>query len=94
MDQTRFQTANILSALVWAPVMFLPGWLAGRGAGVFARMDGDHMFWFVIGITIATIIVTVIGVRFSRRVRAANASVAFMCHRPNSNLLCGWFPSA
>ncbi len=52
------------------------------------------MFWFVIGITIATIIVTVIGVRFSRRVRAANASVAFMCHRPNSNLLCGWFPSA
>jgi len=40
MDQTRFQTANILSALVWAPVMFLPGWLAGRGAGVFARMTG------------------------------------------------------
>ncbi|NKW80018.1 alkaline phosphatase [Ochrobactrum pecoris] len=64
MDQTRFQTANVLSALVWAPLMFLPGWLAGRGAGIFARMDGDHMFWFVIGITIVTIIATVIGVRF------------------------------
>jgi len=49
---------------VWAPAMFLPGWLAGRGAGVFARMDGDHMFWFVVGITIVTIIATVIGVRF------------------------------
>ncbi|GAA5541073.1 MULTISPECIES: DedA family protein [Brucella/Ochrobactrum group] len=64
MDQTRFQTANVLSALVWAPLMFLPGWLAGRGAGIFAKMDGDHMFWFAIGITVLTLIVTVIGVRF------------------------------
>ncbi len=64
MDQTRFQTANILSAMVWAPVMFLPGWLAGRGMGVFAKMNGDHMFWFVIGITALTIVATVIGMRF------------------------------
>ncbi len=40
MDQTRFQTANILSALVWAPVMFLPGWLAGRGAGILPGWTG------------------------------------------------------
>ncbi len=53
-----------MMSMVWAPAMFLPGWLAGRGAGVFARMDGDHMFWFVVGITIVTIIATVIGVRF------------------------------
>jgi membrane protein DedA with SNARE-associated domain len=64
MDQTRFQTANVLSALVWAPLMFLPGWLAGRGAGIFAKMDSDHMFWFAIGITVLTLIFTVIGVRF------------------------------
>ncbi len=64
MDQTRFQTANVLSAMVWAPVMFLPGWLAGRGFGVFAKMNGDHMFWFVIGITAVTIVATVIGMRF------------------------------
>jgi membrane protein DedA with SNARE-associated domain len=64
MDQKRFQTANVLSAVVWAPLMFLPGWLAGRGIGVFAKMDGDHMFWSVIGITALTIVVTVIGMRY------------------------------
>lgn len=64
MDQTRFQSANVLSAMVWAPVMFLPGWLAGRGVGAFAHMDSDHMLWFGIGILVATIVVTVIGVRF------------------------------
>lgn len=80
MDQTRFQTANVLSAVVWAPVMFLPGWLAGRGAGIFAKMDGDHMFWFAIGITVVTIVVTVIGVRFfkarPRRERKRNVQVS------------------
>lgn len=70
MDQTRFQTANVLSAMVWAPVMFLPGWLAGRGwlagqdSGFFSKLNGDHMFWFVIGITVVTIIVTLIGMRY------------------------------
>ncbi|MCX2697726.1 MULTISPECIES: DedA family protein [Ochrobactrum] len=64
MDQKRFQTANVLSAMVWAPLMFLPGWLAGRGMGIFAKMDRDHMFWFVIGITAVTIVATVIGMRF------------------------------
>jgi cytochrome b561 len=27
-------------------------------------MDSDHMFWFAIGITVLTLIFTVIGVRF------------------------------
>lgn len=63
MDQTRFQTANILSAMVWAPAMFLPGWLAARGMGAFAHMNADHMFWLVIGITVVTIIATVVGIR-------------------------------
>ncbi len=53
--------------MVWAPLMFLPGWLAGRGAGMFARMDGGHMFWFAIGITVLTVIVTVVGVRLFKR---------------------------
>ena len=29
MDQRRFQAANVLSALVWAPLMFAPGWFIG-----------------------------------------------------------------
>ncbi|MFC4625307.1 DedA family protein [Daeguia caeni] len=63
MDQTRFQTANVLSAIVWAPVMFLPGWLAARGVGAFAHLNGDNMFWIAVGITVFTVVATVIGVR-------------------------------
>ncbi len=48
-------------------------------------MNGDHMFWFVIGITIVTIIVTVIGVRFSKPVHVGSVSAGFMSHRPNNN---------
>ncbi len=32
MDQKRFQIANVLSAVVWAPAMFAPGWLGMKGA--------------------------------------------------------------
>lgn len=66
MDQKRFQTANILSALVWAPVMILPGWLAGRGAGVFSRLEGSDWIWMAVGLTVAATAVSVLGVRFMR----------------------------
>lgn len=66
MDQKRFQTANILSALVWAPVMILPGWLAGRGAGIFSRLEGSDWVWMAVGLTVLATIVSVVGVRFMR----------------------------
>lgn len=31
MNGKRFQFANVTSAVVWAPVMMAPGWLAARG---------------------------------------------------------------
>jgi membrane protein DedA with SNARE-associated domain len=31
MKQTRFQTANCLSAAIWSPMMLLPGWLSVTG---------------------------------------------------------------
>lgn len=34
MPELRFQTANILSALVWAPLLLMPGWLAGHAASL------------------------------------------------------------
>ncbi|GGB00846.1 hypothetical protein GCM10011491_31300 [Brucella endophytica] len=64
MDQKRFQTANVLSAAVWAPLMFAPGWLAGKGAGVFANMDSTHLMWLTIAATVVALIATVVGVRF------------------------------
>lgn len=66
MDQKRFQTANILSALVWAPVMILPGWLAGRGAGIFANLDGADWIWMAVGLTVVATLVSIFGVRYMR----------------------------
>ncbi|GAB1582409.1 MULTISPECIES: DedA family protein [Phyllobacteriaceae] len=66
MDQKRFQTANVLSAVVWAPVMFAPGWLAGKGAGIFADMNGDDLMWLTVGVTIFAIIASIVGVRMFR----------------------------
>ncbi|WP_026873542.1 DedA family protein [Inquilinus limosus] len=33
MRQSRFQIANILSAIVWVPAMLAPGWLVAQGIG-------------------------------------------------------------
>ncbi len=66
MDQKRFQTANITSALVWAPVMILPGWLAGKGAGIFARLDGTDWVWMAVALTVLATVVSIVGVRFMR----------------------------
>ncbi|PYE90090.1 DedA family protein [Phyllobacterium leguminum] len=76
MDQKRFQTANILSAAVWAPLMFAPGWLAGKGAGIFANMDGGHLMWLTAGATVVATIATVFGVRmFKSRPRRTRRKV-------------------
>lgn len=40
MDQLRFQIANVLSALVWAPLMLSPGWVTAKGASQAGAMGG------------------------------------------------------
>lgn len=39
MSQRRFQLANIGSALIWAPAMLAPGYLAAKGVGGMAGLD-------------------------------------------------------
>ncbi len=34
MDNFRFQLANVGSAMLWAPMMLLPSWLAVKGSGL------------------------------------------------------------
>ncbi len=48
MDQKRFQLANIGSALVWAPLMLAPGWLAAKGASRFGELN--ELQWLGLGI--------------------------------------------
>lgn len=51
MDQKRFQLANIGSALVWAPLMLAPGWLAAKGASRFGELNEFQWLGLGIGLT-------------------------------------------
>ena len=42
MPLARFQLANVLSALIWVPVMLAPGYLAARGAGSLLAIVDLH----------------------------------------------------
>lgn len=67
MDQRRFQMANVLSAVVWAPVMLAPGWLAGTTAARFGELSEAHWLGLTVGATIVAIIATVVGAKLFHR---------------------------
>jgi O-antigen/teichoic acid export membrane protein len=46
--------------------MILPGWLAGKGAGIFARLDGSDWVWMAVAMTVVATLASIIGVRFMR----------------------------
>lgn len=47
MGHQRFQVANVISALVWVPLMVAPGYLATRGYGL---LQFSAAIWVVIGL--------------------------------------------
>lgn len=57
MGQTRFQIANVLSALAWMPLMLAPGYLTARN---MSNADGEPQ-WLV-GLLSAVVIFAVVGV--------------------------------
>lgn len=62
MPERSFQTANVASALVWAPLLLLPGWLAGSATALPAGSGGPHA-----GLALLAIAVTAGVVAFRRR---------------------------
>jgi membrane protein DedA with SNARE-associated domain len=58
-----FQIANVASALLWAPLVMSPGFLAARGIGGVYGIDWSA--WILIGIA-ATTTITVAGLFVSR----------------------------
>lgn len=55
MRHRRFQVANVLSAIVWIPVMLLPGYLTGKSIGALGS-DGTNaglIISFVMSVVIA-----------------------------------------
>jgi len=56
MGQTRFQIANVLSALAWMPLMLAPGYLTARN---MSSVDGEPQW--LIGLLSAVVIFAVVG---------------------------------
>lgn len=83
MNQKRFQIANVTSAIVWAPVMLAPGYLAAIGADWLGATGGSSMvvmtgIVLVVSIVFALVILRIMmkssGER--RRERASRAEKA------------------
>lgn len=54
MARRPFQIANVASAVLWVPLMFLPGVLAVRTAGAFSHITEAHLIGFGLGIVLLT----------------------------------------
>ncbi|WP_185984349.1 DedA family protein [Aureimonas mangrovi] len=80
MSQWRFQIANVLSAVLWAPVMLAPGYLGARGAGEVDAVAGGGGLGIIALVLAVTVVATIIGgkrffaTRRPERVRAAARS--------------------
>lgn len=55
MARRPFQIANFASAVIWVPLMFLPGVMATRVTGFGARITETHLFLFGAGIVAITL---------------------------------------
>jgi membrane protein DedA with SNARE-associated domain len=67
MDQRRFQAANVLSAVVWAPVMFAPGWFIGGRVRDLEEISEPALFAAMALIAVVTLASLVVTARLLRR---------------------------
>nr|WP_276315226.1 DedA family protein [Mesorhizobium jarvisii] len=72
MHRRRFQIANILSAIIWAPIVLSPGWLVAKGAGSIPELDVTSLFGLAAIGVVALIIIAVIALKLRSR-RTARA---------------------
>ena len=63
MGHTRFQIANVASALVWAPLMLAPGYVAARGAGEMGPLSEAHWIGLVAVVTVCSVALGLYGIR-------------------------------
>ncbi len=63
MDQRRFQFANVSSAIVWAPVMLAPGWLAGKSADQLGATGQGDWLLLMVGVTLVMLVLTVVALK-------------------------------
>jgi membrane protein DedA with SNARE-associated domain len=69
MNRSRFQLANILSALVWAPAILMPGWLVAKGAGELIQFNATNILLLAAVVIVAAIIAALVGIKLLARGR-------------------------
>ena len=67
MNRSRFQLANVLSALVWAPAILMPGWLVAKGAGELIQFSAANILLLAGIVIVAAIVAALVGVRLLAR---------------------------
>ena len=63
MNRSRFQIANILSALVWAPAILMPGWLVAKGAGELTQFSAANILLLAGIVIVAAIVGGLVGIK-------------------------------
>lgn len=74
MNQHRFQLANILSALVWAPAVLGSGWLVAKGAGELIHFDMTTILALTAVVIVAAIVIALAGIKLLARSKAPSRS--------------------
>ncbi|WP_296745767.1 DedA family protein [Mesorhizobium sp.] len=69
MNRYRFQLANILSAMVWAPAILTPGWLVAKGAGELVQFSTTNILALVAAVIVLAIIAALVGLKLLARDR-------------------------
>lgn len=72
MAKKPFQLANILSAVLWVPLMFAPGYLAASSLGPNVQITEGHLVAFGAGIMILTLGASFIAARILSDPRLRN----------------------
>src|SRR6516225_4469375 len=67
MDQRRFQAANVLSAVVWAPILFAPGWFIGGRVRELEEISEPALFGLMALMGVITLASLVVTARLLRR---------------------------
>ena len=67
MNRRRFQLANVLSAILWAPMVLSPGWLVAKGSDGFAELGASSLFGLAAIAAVIAAIIAVIAVKLLRR---------------------------
>jgi membrane protein DedA with SNARE-associated domain len=70
MPARRFQVANVLSAMLWAPAILSPGWLLARSWRRFIRWTEADWFTPAVLAALAAVAVAALGFRLYLRYKA------------------------